>query len=337
MYRFLVFCLTATLLVGVSVPAPVLAQEGRLRELIRERIQERRSARQEGQGQTAATARNGLQTVALTHDGRARSYLIAPETVAQGRPVVLVFHGGEGDGTRAALASGIVDDARAQGFAVAFPNSPGQQWNDGRETTRSGIDDVGFTRAVIADLGARYGLNTQRVYVAGISNGGMFVQRLACDAPDLVDAVAVVAAVMPAALSQSCAARQAKPMIFFNGTADRLMPFEGGEIASSRLLGIGVGGRVLSQAQTRSFWTARNACGTGNVGAPVDRVTDQTTAQLTRYRCAGQADLLFYVLEGGGHNWPGSSVGGASRLSGTVSREVDATATIIEFFKRYGL
>ncbi|MHA6326655.1 CE1 family esterase [Roseivivax sp. CAU 1753] len=301
---------------------------------LRERIAERRAARNGDQPVGASV--DGLQQFSFSFQGRERSYFVDPATTGSGRPAVLVFHGGEGDGRKAQQVSDLTSYARQQGFTAVFPNSPGQQWNDGRATTASGIDDVGYTRALVSDLRTRFGTDTSRVFASGISNGGMFVQRLACDAPDLFRAYAVVAANMPADLSGRCRTGQPQPMIFFNGTDDRLMPFGGGAIPTSRLMGLGVGGNVLSNVQTRDFWAGANSCGAPTSTPQEDRVNDDTRLQLIRYECASGASLRFYLIEGGGHTWPDSSVGG-SRLAGTVSREISATSAMLSFFRGYGL
>jgi polyhydroxybutyrate depolymerase len=250
---------------------------------------------------------------------------------------VLVFHGGEGDGRDAAAASRMAAAAAAQGFVAVFPNSPGTQWNDGRDETASGIDDVGFVRALIGDLALRHGVDTGRVFIAGLSNGGMFVQRLACDAPELFRAGAVVAAAMPADLAPRCAPARALPLIFLTGTDDRLMPPEGGEISSMRLLGIGMGGTVLSMSGTQDFWADRLGCRDAGAPAALPDIADDGTSVTRRdvTGCADGSELTFLTIAGGGHNWPGSGMGG--RLAGTVSADIDGTAEILGFFARHGL
>ncbi len=283
----------------------------------------------------------GLDLVTLTHQGVERSYYIHLPAALQGRtgnPAVLVFHGGEGDGLRAEAASGFSAAADAGGFVAIFPNSPGQQWNDGRAETRSDFDDVDFVRAVIADAATRDGVDQARVFAAGISNGGMFTQRLACDATDAFRAFGVLAANMPADLAPVCAPDSPAPMIFFNGTDDRLMPFDGGEIRSLRALGIGVGGTVLGHAATQDFWAEANGCTTrGGPRALPDGTADGTTVSVdTISGCRGGAELDFFTIAGGGHNWPGMD-GRGGRFAGTISQDIDATHEIVTFFDRHGL
>lgn len=331
MQRTVISRLVLSLLIaGVAATSACAANQ-----TLRDRIKERRAERQDSKSSDSSST-TPLQLVTITHDGRERSYYVDPATVKQGRGAVMVFHGGEGNGTKAENLSKLGAQANAKGFVAVYPNSPGQQWNDGRASSSSPYDDVGYVRAVAADLRSRFGVDGNRLYASGVSNGGMFVQRLACDASDLFRAYAVVVANMPADYASKCRPAKARPMIFFNGTADKLMPFNGGDILASKMLGKGVGGKVLSNAQTQSFWTQAFGCGNGSLKQTRDEVNDGTSLKVIEYDCQGSVDLDFYIIEGGGHNWPGSGIGGG-RLSGNVSREVSATNAMVAFFDRYGL
>lgn len=285
-------------------------------------------------------AATDLQRVSFSHQGSTRSYFVhVPSGLPSGnRPAVLAFHGGQGDGTGAERVSNFVALANRQGFVAIFPNSAGSEWNDGRSTTRGGNDDVGYVRALLAEAEARHGIDRRRVFAAGISSGGMMTQRLACEAADAIRGFAVVAANMPVDLAATCSPARGVPITFFNGTDDRLMPWQGGEIASSRLLNIGAGGRVMSGLDTMRFWAEANRCGasSGREALP-DRRNDGTRVfRETFDNCRDGATVRFFTIEGGGHTWPGSGVSG-SRLSGTLSQEIDASEDMLGFFRRYGL
>ena len=287
-----------------------------------------------------------LTEISLKFGGETRSYFVhVPATGGKGA-AVMVLHGGEGDGVHAARASHMSAWADQHRFVALFPNAATAHggrtpWNDGRAETANGRDDVGFVRAVVADASARFGVDPDRVFVAGISSGGLFAQRLACEAPGAFRAFGVIAANMPADLAPRCRPSQAVPMVFFNGTADRLMPWEGGEIPSIRALGIGSGGTVLSHSETVRFWTEIGGCGANVTSVLPDRARDGTRVTLASYkRCSSgktpDAALDFYTVQGGGHNWPGSGLP-ARRITGVVTANIDASAEILAFFRRYGL
>lgn len=332
MRRFLV---AATTTLAIAATLGCAAAQDRP---IRDAIKERRAARAAAAAPQAASV-SGLELVEMNFQGQPRSYYVYVPQSLRGRSglsAVMVMHGGMGSGEGIAGTTGMTGAADQAGFVAIFPNAAGTQWNDGRATTRTGVDDVGFVRAVIADTSARYGVDSSRVFATGLSNGGLMTQRLACDAAGSFRAFGVVVANMPADLVGSCSPSRAVPMMFFNGTSDRLMPFEGGSIASAP--GRGAGGEVLSYAQTKDFWARVDGCSgtTGEVAVP-DRANDGTQVSVEQFRsCRAGAELTFYTVEGGGHTWPGSA-GGRSRLSGAATQDISATTEFVNFFRRYGL
>jgi polyhydroxybutyrate depolymerase len=125
--------------------------------------------------------------------------------------------------------TGFDEIAASRGFIVAYPESVNTHWNDTRAL--SPADDVGFVRALIAEVERAYPVDHARVYATGISNGGFFSQRLACDLSDQIAAVASVAATMPETLVPVCHPSRSVSVMFIQGTADPLVPIEGGAIA----------------------------------------------------------------------------------------------------------
>src|SRR5579885_1930709 len=181
-----------------------------------------------------------VQQGAIPFQGQMRTYSVyLPDNFGLGRPlpVVMMLHGGEGNGGRIAQQTGLPAFVDRDRFIAVFPDAGGRQWNDGRETTRSEIDDVGFLVAVVHDVVGRYGGDPARVFVGGASNGGMMVQRLACETTSVFNAYAVAIANMPVALLGACHPPRRAPMLFFESTDDPLMPWAGGEIRHGRFRG----------------------------------------------------------------------------------------------------
>jgi polyhydroxybutyrate depolymerase len=241
--------------------------------------------------------------------------------------LVLVFHGAGGRAQGFARHTGFSAVAEREGFVVAYPQGLERRWNDGRGNGTP-HDDVGFVRVLLDTLERELGIDRRRVYATGISNGAMFVYRLACDLPGAFAAVAPVAGAMPANLTTGCAHTEPVSVLAFQGTADPLMPYAGGGVAGRR-------GRVLSAEQSVSFWAAVSGCGPQvTVVQEPDRVADGTRVRYTDAgECRERRAVELYTIEGGGHTWPGGPPVG--RLVGRVSRELDATALIWEFFAQH--
>src|SRR5687768_18376409 len=119
--------------------------------------------------------------------GREHTFsMILPDGIGGGKryPIVMALHGGGGNGRRAATISGLGRYVDRDRFIAVFPNAGGRPWNDGRETTRGFTGDVASLRAVVQKVVETSNGDPNRVFVMGISNGGMMVQGLVCGARD---------------------------------------------------------------------------------------------------------------------------------------------------------
>src|SRR6266481_5272559 len=136
--------------------------------------------------------------------GLDRSYIVhIPPGVTSPRPVIINFHGGGSNGAAQEKYTQMDRVADREHIIVVYPNGTGRGkflvWNAGTccgTAPAKRIDDVGFIRAVIADLGKRVPIDRTRVYATGLSNGAMMSYRMAAEAPDLVAAIAPVSGSM---------------------------------------------------------------------------------------------------------------------------------------------
>lgn len=272
----------------------------------------------------------GPQWVTFTHDGIERRYIIDLPTSfdpAEDYGAVMAFHGGGINAPAMYGLTGLGDFVDDRDFIAVFAEAAGGLWNDGRPEADTGIDDIGYVGAIIDQLSANWSVDADRVFAGGASNGGMFVQRLALDLPDGAAAIAAVVANMPVALSGSADTPTATPGVFFHGSQDRLMPFDGGRVPAGQEAG--VGGEVLSAEDTLDFWADANATMMGDVRMLPDIADDGMTVDL---RLSDDGSLAHYVVNGGGHSWPG-----ADSERSNATQDIDATEIMLDFFEGYGL
>lgn len=259
-----------------------------------------------------------------------RSYLLhLPPSHQPGTPLPLlfVFHGGGGDAAGIAAHTGLTQAAGARGYAVVYPDGVRGYWNDGRGA-RAGQDDVGFIRALLDSLRAGLPADPRRIYATGISNGAGLAFRLACDLPGTFAAIAPVAGALAAELEQRCGAAAPVSVVMYQGTADRLMPYDGGDLSSSR-------GSVLAATRTAALFARVNGCAGGpRVTAEPDTVRDGTRVLRSVYGgCRDGREVVLFTIEGGGHTWPGGPPVG--RSVGRVTRDLQANPTMLDFFDRH--
>ena len=152
-------------------------------------------------------------------------------------------------------------------------------------------------------------------------------QHLACVMPDALAGIAVVAATQP--VDAACPSPRPMPVIFFQGTADKLVPFNGGPIAPQ----FGNRGTAMSNAQAVAVWQKRNGCGAAQK-TQLPAKNDPLQVTVETYSCPAGRGLENVIVQDGGHTWPGAHQGWlATRILGPVTNNINANATMWTFFK----
>jgi polyhydroxybutyrate depolymerase len=274
----------------------------------------------------AAQAEDSRHTITVDQTGR--SYVLhVPERVKEPAVLVIVLHGGGGSANSAIAQTGFDAESDKRGFIVAYPegtaglNGRFHTWNAGAccgVAVRRGMDDVGFIRALVADIAAAYPIDPKRVYATGLSNGGMMAYRLGCEASDLVAAIAPVSAVVVVA---PCEPRFPVSVLHIHGTADQNVPIDGG-----------VGGKSIVKypyppvERSIAFWAAWDDCGKDPIVSSA--APDVTLRSYPLCKLGIAVD--FYVIEGGSHAWPGGKR--LAKFLDEPSKAIAATPLIWQFF-----
>jgi len=268
----------------------------------------------------------------LTFGGRVRTYVEhRPPGFRPRLPVVLAFHGGGGTAAGMARISGLDAVADQHDFVVVYPQGVGNSWAGGKGDTpadTAGVDDVGFTAALIDHLAAEDGIDTRRVFATGLSSGGFMTQRLGCQLADRIAGIAPVAATLIGTIAQTCTPSRPMPVLEIQGTADPLVPYAGGHVR-----GRGPGGNpTLSAPATIAHWASVNGCATSPQTATLPLVVrDRTVVRTDTYTgCA--APVILYTVVGGGHTWPGGEQYLPALVVGRTSRQFNASQTMWSFF-----
>jgi polyhydroxybutyrate depolymerase len=270
--------------------------------------------------------------------GRTRAFeMYVPPTAPRPLPVVLVLHGGKSTAEQMRRYTDFDSLAAREGILAVYPQGIGGSWNDGRrelETLNAraaDADDGEFLLALIDILVDRGLADPKRIYVAGISNGGMMALRLACEHPERIAGAAVVAANQPEGID--CNPTTAVPIVFFYGTKDRFIPYRGGDILQWANVDRG---RVLSAADTVQRWRDIDGCSGEpqrvrfSEGSKANRLP---TDKVTFGPCSG-GEVVEFITRGGGHAWPGARQGPAGdALLGPADTGIDANSEIWDFFK----
>jgi polyhydroxybutyrate depolymerase len=261
-----------------------------------------------------------------TEDGPRRAVVL---TAARGTaPTVLVLHGFAGSPDRTIRRSGFAEAAARRGFTAVFPQAKRWQWNDGRVFRPSGADDVGFLKGLVRELVARRVAEPERIYIVGVSNGGMMTFRMLCEASELFAGAGTVIANMPARVGRDCLPDLPVTLVMFNGTADPLVPYEGGDV------GVILHAQVWAAEHTARFLARDFRCGAFNeagIGSGMPGPTQ--VSKLEWSRCTMERSVTLYRVEGGGHQIFGHRSTFAFAF-GPGGSPISAPETIMEAFAR---
>jgi len=295
---------------------------------------------------------------------------------ARPTPLVLLLHGQGGTPQGMAQISHMDAIAARHGFIVVYPQGLNHEWNAFFDLVGQPAlapqDDISFLKTLTEDLGVDLNIDRRRMYVSGFSNGAFMTLRLACSASDYFGGFASVAAELYTQLTSRCQGDGA-PILLINGTADPMVRYNGVTRGGVRLdapnIGNGAAGAsanrfsmanmggaapnninnplggdrptlvTLSAFETASFFVRRNHCDTTGVTTAFPQSGRSPGTSATRFaprNCANHNDVAFYVIHGGGHEWPG----GPQRTEETYGKtnfDIDAGEEIWSFFAAHSL
>jgi polyhydroxybutyrate depolymerase len=279
----------------------------------------------------------GDHTRSLEVGGRTRSYILhLPPRYDPKRPtpVVLAFHGAMTNAPIMAWCSGLSDKADKAGFIVVYPNGTGKGnlllvWNSGGyhgPGAEQLPDDVAFVAAILDKLPRLAHVDPKRIYATGISNGGMMCYRLAAE---LAHRIAAIAPVSGTLAVEKCRPRRPVPVMHFHGTEDDLVPFHGPDERTAKLLAF------KSVEETIRIWARIDGCPEKpkTIALP-DKLDDGTTVRQEVYGPGRDgAEVVLFVINGGGHTWPGRQW--PVPWLGKTTRDISANDLMWEFFKKH--
>ena len=190
--------------------------------------------------------------------------------------------------------------------------------------------DVDFISHLLDQLEAELCIDTARVFAAGMSNGAQMSSLLACRLSGRVAAISPVAGVE---FPEPCPGRPV-PILAFHGTKDPILPYKGGGLSATRIADLYYWkGKVpkgtpapLGVDESMRRWARHNGCRAAYIEQRISRHVVRRSWSHCR------AATVLYIVEGGGHAWPGHPVPGFESSFGHTTTEIDATKLMFQFF-----
>ncbi len=265
----------------------------------------------------------------IVSSGDKRSYLLyVPESYDPSTPTPLVIsiHGFAQWPAHQMYTTRWDELADQYGFIVVHPSGTGlpKRW---RTSPQAGSEtdplvDVVFISDLIDKLEAEYNIDSQRIYANGLSNGGGMSVLLSCELSERIAAIGTVAGAYTFPWDE-CNATRPVPSIIFHGTADPIVPYEGGLVDGGRFTFPAIPDWVEGLARY-------NGCTATHTEIP-----SSGSASGIRYeKCIQDAEVIFYTIAGGGHSWPGGNPL-PEFIAGPTTQDIDATQTMWEFFQEH--
>jgi polyhydroxybutyrate depolymerase len=269
------------------------------------------------------TTNKGLSSQRFTFEGVQRTFVrYVPPSYDGTRPVPVVFefHGYGSSALVQVFYGNFMSLANRYGFVIVAPNGQGSDRHFNLTGEPGLQDDVAMIGALLDHVEATMCVDQTRVYATGMSDGGAVTSALACHDPDRFAAFGAVAVVV---YQSGCAATPV-PIMAFAGTADPVVPFNGGVVNCC-------GNPTLAGAPSAiAGWAQHDGC----AATPVVDPLASEVQRRTYTGCRGGAAVVFYVIEGGGHTWPGSI---PEPSLGLTTHQIDATTTMWSFLRSYSL
>ncbi len=266
----------------------------------------------------------GLSAQSFVFDGARRTYQLYVPARYDGHhavPVVFEFHGYSSDAFQQVVYGDFRPLADRDGFLIVAPDGQGDPRHFNLTAEPGLQDDVAMVMALLDHVTATFCVDTRRFYATGMSDGGAMTSVLACQHPDRFGAFGAVAVVL---YLPGCGGSRPVAIAAFSGTADPIVPFEGGRVRCC-------GGATLGAAPAAmAGWAGHDGC----AATPTDTTLGTEVVRRTWTGCRGGA-VTFYIIEGGGHTWPGAAI--PVPFLGLTTHQVDASSTIWAFFAAHPL
>jgi polyhydroxybutyrate depolymerase len=266
----------------------------------------------------------------VTVDGADREYLLSvPAGYDDTKPAPLLFdfHGFTSSMQEQAVYTHLAEQGAQRGYVVITPNGQGDVLRRWSLLPSAKVNpDVAFVQAMLRTTNRTLCINPRRIFATGISNGAMFSTVLACALPARFAAIAPVAGINGAPVCDPGTPRV--NVLAFHGTADPIVPYQGGDYFSGA-----IAGRTDGRAQATpvddatAAWAEFDGCGTPST--PTFVADD--VQHLVWPDCPTNGTVELYRVLGGGHTWPGATPVRSARL-GATTPSISATKLILDFF-----
>ena len=254
------------------------------------------------------------------------------------RPVVIAYHGIWSDASTMEQLTQFDRQARDRDWLAVYPQGNLMlgiaNWNGAGCCSRE-QDDIAFTKEMIDYLVHNFNVDENKVYVAGMSNGGFMVYKLLCEMGNRdngkpwIAAAGVHSGLLGAWQADFSTCSLGKvPLVHFHGLEDNVVNIKGKPQGEQQL---SVPFKPVTNAEWKSLHVsidavANNMCNSGNITN-----TSNPTESTTCYElCDGKVE--YCLVEKLKHQWSGCSDESLAMFDPNHATNIDATQHFADFF-----
>lgn len=246
-----------------------------------------------------------------------RKYLLyLPKNLKTNAPLLFVLHGYRGDARDYMGEMGMNVQADKHGFAVCYPQGSDDaegvpHWNARLRISQT--DDVAFLARLALALQNKHGLNPNKTFVCGVSNGGFMSYTLVAEKPSVFKAAASVIGTMSGTTWENRETCKAVPILQMTGMYDEVVPHDGSMSTQ------GGWGGAPDQEEIIKFWS-------GLAEAKEKEVVELSSKTTVCYYRGGNngIEVWFYKIREMGHTIPNKGNAG-----------FDVSHELWRFFRRF--
>lgn len=242
----------------------------------------------------------------------------------------VVLHGGMGTSKHIAEISKFSKYAEKMNFVAIYPQGKFKNWNAGDccanllEDRGSPPDDVGYIKEVIKNASNRFSIDKNKIYVVGVSNGGMMAYRVGCQLADIVSGIGVIAGNIQ---YRDCNPSRPIDVLIIHSKDDENIPYYGGVPKRGIRAKLQMDIYDKPVMETAVFWSKKNGCKNFKLSFSRD--------EYSVYKCSGENNtrVKMIVLDKGGHTWYGGNfLKKIRKLTIKMPFPIQTTKEVIKFF-----
>lgn len=238
----------------------------------------------------------------FTHGGIVRNYRIYVPAIynsSNQTPLLIGLHGlGDNMTNFSGIGMNLVADTA--NFICVFPEAVndanfGTAWNSGAGAfgiyPNSTVNDLDFIRCLMDTISSYYNINQNRIYAFGFSMGAFMANRIVCQMPNKVAAIASVAGTIGS--GYTCAPSKVVPVCHFHGTADATISYTNNTFG-------------MNPEPMVNYWVNNNSCATTPTMTTLpDVVADGYNIEHFKYKDGNNAasEVEFYKVYNAPHTW----------------------------------